>query len=91
MATNTNGHQNGTDGKRDLGELLRDDVAFIRAMDAGIKEAMIRHKRLGEQIAVWDYENSCVKIIQPEDIPEDGYDSEIPEALLRAQEIRNSG
>lgn len=77
-----NGNGNGRHTREELAALLDDSVAFIRAMDAGIKEAMIRHKRLGEQIAVWDYENNCVKIIQPEDIPEDGYDSEIPEALL---------
>jgi hypothetical protein len=88
-----NGNGNGKEPltRERLAELLDDTVAVTRAMDAGIREAMIRHKRLGEQIAVWDYENNCVKIIQPEDIPEDGYESEIPEALLQRQEIGTGG
>ena len=82
---NGNGNGDGRHSRERLAELLNDSVAVTRAMDVGIREAMIRHKRLGEPIAVWDRENNCVKTIQPEDIPEDGYESEIPEALLRAR------
>ncbi len=59
-----NGHYAG----RDLHALLNDSSAITAAINKGIRDAMIRHKKLGESIAVWDDENNCVKIVAPEDI-----------------------
>lgn len=48
-----------------------DDIR--QAMEAAIYDALRDHKRAGNPIAVWDWENECVKIIPPEEIviPED--------------------
>ncbi len=43
--------------------------ACEKAIRRAVREAIIRHKRLGESIAVW--RDGRVVIIPPEEIPED--------------------
>jgi hypothetical protein len=57
--------------KPDIGALFTDDVAMQRAMNRGVREALRRHKLLGESIVVW--EDGEIVEVPPEEIeiPED--------------------
>lgn len=63
--------------KPDISELLRDHRAVERVLSEAAREAVLRHKRLGESIVVW--QDGRVVVIPPEEIPEDGV-AEPPEA-----------
>ena len=58
----------------DIGALFEDDVAMQRAMNKGVREALRRHKLLGEPIAVWR-DGQIVWVPAEEiEIPEDDAD-----------------
>ncbi|MEX2598711.1 MAG: hypothetical protein WD533_03545 [Dehalococcoidia bacterium] len=48
-------------------ERLKDRDRMLAEMQAAVQEALIRHKRLGNPIAVW--RNNRVEWIPPEEIP----------------------
>ena len=48
-------------------------------MQVGVNRALMRHKRLGESIAIWDKATQSPKIVPPEEIPE--LDTEWPADL----------
>lgn len=56
--------------KPDIGAVFADGPAMERALSEAVREAVLRHKRLGESIVVW--RDGRVLEIAPEDIPEDG-------------------
>ena len=39
---------------RSIGEILADGTTINEALKRGVREALRRHKRLGESIAVWE-------------------------------------
>lgn len=57
--------------KPDIGALFDDDAAMQRAMNQAVREALRRHKLLGESIVVW--RDGQVVVVPPEEIeiPED--------------------
>jgi hypothetical protein len=50
-------------------ELFRDGRAIDEALRLGVRDALLRHKRLGQQVAVW--EHGKVRILEPDEIPVD--------------------
>lgn len=48
-------------------ERVHDTVRILEAMRQGVREALARHKKLGNPVAVW--RNNRVEWIRPEDIP----------------------
>ena len=52
---------------RTIEERCADSAAMLEAMNLGVREALLRHKRLGEAVVGW--EDGKVVWIQPEDIP----------------------
>lgn len=48
-------------------ERVRDTARILEAMQQGVREALARHKKLGNPVAVW--RNDRVEWIRPEDIP----------------------
>ncbi len=56
-----------TENGKDISALIADKPALLRAMRAGVREALRRHKLLGESIVVW--KNGRVVEIPPEKIP----------------------
>lgn len=63
--------------KLDIAARFADSMAMHQAMKSAVREAMLRHKRLGQSIAVW--RDGQVVEIPPEEIPDDG-ESWPPEA-----------
>ena len=63
-------------------EALKDQEGMLRAMSIGLNQALMRHKRLGESISVWDDLTNSPKMIPPEEIPE--LDTEWPADLYYA-------
>jgi len=55
--------------KRDIEELMMDDALIDGALAEAVREAVLRHKRLGNPIAVW--KNGRVVWIPPEEIEVD--------------------
>lgn len=55
--------------ERDIEELMMDDALIDGALAKAVREAVLRHKRLGNPIAVW--ENGRVVWIPPEEIEVD--------------------
>ncbi len=55
-------------------ERVKDSDAMLRAIRASIREAVLRHKLLGQPIAVW--RDDQVVWIQPEDIEVSDLDGE---------------
>jgi hypothetical protein len=55
--------------ERDIEELMMDDALIDGALAEAVREAVLRHKRLGNPIAVW--ENGRVVWIPPEEIEVD--------------------
>ena len=51
-------------------ERVKDSGAMLREMQAAVREALIRHKRLGNPIAVW--RDGRVVWIPPAEIPVEG-------------------
>lgn len=54
----------------DIGALFADNERMTAALNEGVRQAYIRHKKLGLPIVVW--ENGRVVEIPPEEIPDDG-------------------
>lgn len=52
--------------KRTIAEILADGATLDAAMRQGVREALLRHKKLGESIAVW--KDGKVAIVPPEEI-----------------------
>jgi hypothetical protein len=52
--------------KQSLDEALSNEVRIRRALRAGVRRALMRHKRLGESVAVW--RDGQVVIVPPEQI-----------------------
>lgn len=50
----------------DVAARFADDVGVESALNRGVREALLRHKRLGESIAVW--RDGQVVIVPPEEI-----------------------
>jgi hypothetical protein len=50
-------------------ERVSDVPRILKAMNQAVQEALLRHKRAGNPIAIW--RNGQVEWIQPEDIPVD--------------------
>jgi hypothetical protein len=50
-------------------ERVHDIERALKEMRLAVREALLRHKKLGNPIAVW--RNNRVEWIQPEDIPAD--------------------
>jgi len=59
-----------TADKPDIASVLANSRLVEQAMKEAVRQAMVRHKRLGESIAVW--RGGEVVIVPPEEIPEDG-------------------
>ena len=57
------------ESERDIEELMMDDALTDGALAEAVREAVLRHKRLGNPIAVW--ENGRVAWIPPEEIEVD--------------------
>ena len=55
--------------KPDVAAAFADGPAIERAMALAVREAVLRHKRLGESIVVW--RDGQVVVVPPEEIPED--------------------
>ena len=66
----------------EIEERLRDIDGLYRSMAVGVSRALMRHKRLGESIAIWDKATQSPKIVPPEEIPE--LDTEWPADLYYA-------
>jgi hypothetical protein len=56
--------------KPDIAAIFSDARRIERALNEGVRQAYIRHKKLGLPIVVW--ENGRVVEIPPEEIPDDG-------------------
>ncbi len=54
----------------DVAARFADDKGVEAALNRGVREALLRHKRLGESIAVW--RDGQVVIVPPEEIVVDG-------------------
>ena len=50
-------------------ELFEDGRAIDEALRLGVRDALLRHKRLGERVATW--QDGRVVILEPEQIPID--------------------
>jgi hypothetical protein len=48
-------------------ERVDDLPRILEALDQGVREALLRHKRAGVPVAVW--RNGRVELIPPEEIP----------------------
>lgn len=66
-----------TADKPDIAAVFADGKAIERAMTQAVREAVLRHKRLGQSVFTW--RDGKVVEIPPEDIPDDG-ESWPPEA-----------
>ena len=66
----------------EIEERLKDTAYLQRVMQVGVNRALMRHKRLGESIAIWDKATQSPKIVPPEEIPE--LDTEWPADLYYA-------
>lgn len=62
----------GTTRSVDIDALMRDtdNDRVTAAIGRGVREALRRHKLLGQSVAEWDSENQCVIWVKPEDIPD---------------------
>ena len=52
--------------KPDMGAIFADGAAIERALTLAVRDAVLRHKRLGQPIAIW--RDGRVVEIAPEDI-----------------------
>lgn len=50
-----------------IDEMMRDGTEIDEAMQRAVREALLRHKKLGNSIAVW--RDGKVVIVPPEEIP----------------------
>ena len=62
--------------KPDIAALLKDSEGEARAMREGVRQEIVRRKRLGLSIIVW--EGGRVVEIPADEIPENGWDDEPP-------------
>jgi hypothetical protein len=53
-------------------DLVEDVPRILKAMTAAVREALLRHKRLGNPVAVW--QDGHVVWLQPDEIPTDMLD-----------------
>lgn len=58
-----------TDDRPSLFELFEDGRAIDEALRLGVRDALLRHKRLGQRVAVW--QDGKVVILEPDQIPID--------------------
>lgn len=58
-----------SNGANGIAPIFADSATQERAVQQAVREAISRHKKLGESIAVW--RDGRVVIIPPEEIPED--------------------
>ena len=65
------GGANRTVGRRrpSVTELFDDGRAIDEALRLGVQDALQRHKRLGQRVAVW--KDGRVVVLEPDDIPVD--------------------
>jgi len=54
--------------RRTISEIMRDGTAIDEAMRRGVREALIRHKKLGNSIAIW--RDGEAVVIPPDEIPD---------------------
>ena len=59
-----------TADRPDIAAIVADSAAIQRAMESAVREAVLRHKRLGQSIFAW--RDGRVVEIPPEEIPDDG-------------------
>ena len=55
------------DRKKSILELMTEGDEIDRALQRAVREALIRHKKLGESVAVW--QDGKAVILPPEEIP----------------------
>lgn len=55
--------------KVDITELFRQGDAIDRAIRKGVRDALERHRRLGEKVVVW--KDGKIELVLPDPIPED--------------------
>jgi len=60
-----------------IAALMAKGTPIDEALTRGIREALLRHKRLGQSIAIW--RNGRPVLIPPEEIPVDEFDSKTEE------------
>ena len=53
-------------GRPSITELFDEGHAIDEALRAGVRDALLRHKRLGQRVATW--KNGRVVVLEPEDI-----------------------
>jgi hypothetical protein len=70
VSSNGNGHHCRLD------EVLADSHAQLWAIDQGIAQDLVRHKKLGHSVFVW--RDGKVVEVPPEEIPDDGWASVAP-------------
>ena len=56
-----------SDNQPSLLELFEDGRAIDEALRLGVRDALLRHKRLGERVAVW--QDGKVVVLEPDQIP----------------------
>jgi len=54
-------------GRLSITELFDDGRAIDEALRLGVRDALLRHKLLGERVATW--KNGRVVVLEPEEIP----------------------
>lgn len=54
--------------RKTLDELMREGTTLDLALREGVRRALVRHKKLGESIAVW--REGKVVLLPPDEIPE---------------------
>ena len=55
------------DRKKSILELMTEGDEIDQALQRAVREALIRHKKLGESVAVW--QDGKAVILPPEEIP----------------------
>ena len=58
-----------SDNRPSIRELFEDGRGIDEALRLGVRDALLRHKRLGERVATW--QDGRVVILEPEQIPID--------------------
>lgn len=56
-----------TEGEKDIGRLFREGKPIDDAMNAAVREVVLRHKQMGMPLVVW--RDGKVVWIPPEEIP----------------------
>lgn len=64
--------------RKTLHELLIEGSTLDRALREGVRQALLRHKKLGESVAVW--QDGKVVLLRPEEIPDERRDDTGPDS-----------